>query len=137
MMRTYRELSQLKTFAERFDYLKLTGEVGKETFGYDRWLNQMLYSSREWQRLRREVIIRDNGCDLGIPGLEIKGRLIVHHMNPIIVEDVLQHSDKILDPEFLISTTIDTHNAIHYGIPRTDEIIERKPGDTCPWRKVL
>ena len=134
MIRTYNELSKLKTFAERFEYLKLTGIVGKETFGYDRWLNQSLYHSDMWRRVRHEVIIRDNGCDLGIDGLEIKGRLIVHHMNPISKDDLLARSEDIILPDFLICTTIDTHNAIHYG---DDSVLrqwkERTPGDTCLW----
>ena len=135
-MRTYSELSKLRTFAERFEYLKLTGKVGKETFGYDRWLNQALYKSDLWHKARNEAIIRDCGCDLGIPGLEIKGRLIVHHMNPITKIDVLEHSESLIDPEFLICTTIDTHNAIHYG---NDTVLnqweERTPGDTCLWHR--
>lgn len=135
-MRTYSELSKLKTFAERFEYLKLTGIVGKETFGYDRWLNQALYRSDLWHKARNEAIIRDCGCDLGIPGLEIKGRLIVHHMNPITKIEVLEHSESLIDPEFLICTTIDTHNAIHYG---NDAVLnqweERTPGDTCLWHR--
>lgn len=131
-IRTYSELSKLKTFAERYEYLKLTGVVGKETFGYDRYLNQALYCSAYWQRIRRQVILRDNACDLGIDGLEIKSHLIVHHMNPISVEDVLAHSEEILDPEYLICTTINTHNAIHYG-HMEEEWKERKPGDTRLW----
>lgn len=133
-MKTYSELAKLETFAERFEYLKLTGIVGKETFGYDRWLNQMLYHSDIWHRVRNEVIIRDNGCDLGVPGLEIKGRLIVHHINPIVKEDILQHEEMLADPEFLICTSISTHNAIHYG---DNSVLrpwkERTPGDTCLW----
>lgn len=135
-MRTYSELSKLRTFAERFEYLKLTGTVGKETFGYDRWLNQALYKSDLWHKARNEAIIRDCGCDLGVAGLEIKGRLIVHHMNPITKMDVLEHSESLIDPEFLICTTIDTHNAIHYG---NDAVLnkweERTPGDTCLWHR--
>ena len=133
-IRTYSELIKLETFAERFEYLKLVGIVGKETFGYDRWLNQTLYHSDEWHRTRRSIIVRDCGCDLAVPGLEIKGRLIVHHMNPLTEQDIILHSDAIFDPEFLICTCIDTHNAIHYG----DESIlnqweARKPGDTRLW----
>ena len=134
MIRTYDELITLKTFAERFEYLKLRGFVGKETFGYDRWLNQVLYHSDEWKRVRNIVVVRDCGCDLGIPGLEIRGRLIVHHMNPITEQDILQHSEALLDPNVLICTCIDTHNAIHYG---DDSILKqwqaRKPGDTKLW----
>lgn len=133
-MRTYSELSKMDTFAERFEYLKLTGLVGKETFGYDRWLNQALYHSDIWKRARNEVIIRDNGCDLGIPGLEIKGRIIIHHMNPIDKEEVLRHSEILVDPELLICTCIDTHNAIHYGNTSVlNQWKERTPGDTCLW----
>ena len=134
MIRTYSELIKLDTFAERFEYLKLTGIVGKETFGYDRYLNQLLYHSDDWHRTRNFVIIRDNGCDLGIPGMEIKGRIIVHHMNPITEQDILQHSDLLLDPEFLICTGMNTHNAVHYG---DDSILNawrpREAGDTKLW----
>lgn len=134
MIRTYSELSQLNTFAERFEYLKLSGIVGRETFGSDRWLNQVLYHSDEWHRIRNLIIVRDNACDLGVPGLEINGRLIVHHMNPISEDDIIQHSEALLDPEFLICTCIDTHNAIHYG---DDSVLNswqaREPGDTKLW----
>jgi len=134
MTRTYSELIKLETFAERFEYLKLTGIVGKETFGYDRWLNQVLYHSGIWYHVRNKVIIRDNGCDLGVPGLEIKGRLIVHHINPIAKEDILEHAELLADPEFLICTSINTHNAIHYGDNSIlKEWKERTPGDTCLW----
>ena len=133
-MRTYSELVKLKTFAERFEYLKLSGVVGGKTFGNDRWLNQALYHSDEWHRVRNIVIIRDNACDLGIAGLEIKGRLIIHHMNPIDELDILHHSENLLNPDFLICTCIDTHNAIHYG---DDSVLnpwhEREPGDTKLW----
>ena len=133
-IRTYKELSRLETFAERFQYLKLVGEVGKETFGYDRWLNQVLYHSDEWHRVRNQIIIRDNGCDLGIPDLEIRGRILVHHMNPITEDDILQHSDFLLNPDFLICVSHNTHNAIHYG---DDSILKtwraREPGDTKLW----
>ena len=133
--KTYEELSKLKTFDERFRYLILGGTIGEETFGYDRWLNQNFYTSDEWKRLRREVIIRDEGCDLGIPGLEIKGRLIVHHMNPVEKLDVLRHSDLLINPDYLICTSISTHNAIHYGdLSILEPYIERRPNDTCPWR---
>lgn len=133
-IKTYSELISLRTFAERFDYLRLVGIVGEKTFGYDRWLNQALYHSDEWHRTRNFIIVRDGGCDLAVPGLEIRGRLIVHHMNPLTEEDIIRHSDEIFDPEFLICTCIDTHNAIHYG----DESIlnrweARKPGDTKLW----
>lgn len=134
MIRRYSELIKLPTFADRFKYLKLSGFVGEETFGFDRWLNQALYHSDIWKSVRDQVIIRDNGCDLGIEDLEIKGRIIVHHMNPVTKEEIVMHSDTLIDPEYLICATINTHNAIHYG---DDSIlrpmVERKPGDTCPW----
>lgn len=134
--KSYTELSKLKTFEERFNYLKLKGEVGKITFGYDRILNQTLYSSSKWKRVRDEVIIRDNGCDLGSEGYEIHSKAIVHHINPISIEDIKNRSDCLFDPENLITTTHNTHNAIHYS---DEDIlvkgpIERKPNDTCPWK---
>lgn len=135
-IRTYSELITLPTFEERFQYLSLDGVVGKETFGFDRWLNQKFYKYPEWLSARDYVISRDNGCDLGIPGREIYGRIIVHHMNPISKEDILDRSDFLLNPEYLISTVSNTHNAIHYG----DESllvtapIERSRNDTCPWK---
>ena len=113
--RCYTELKQLKTFEERFEYLKLSGSVAYETFGFDRYLNQEFYKSETWKQLRRDVIIRDMGCDLGIPGREIESGLQIHHMNPITKEDILEHSDFLLDPEYLICTSADTHRAIHYG----------------------
>lgn len=136
MNKSYKELTRLSTFEERYNYLRLGGKVGKETFGYDRYLNQIFYQSREWRRSRDLVIIRDNGCDLGIEGREIFGRIYVHHINPITVEDVINNIDYCLDPDFLICTSSNTHEAIHYG----DEgllilnPIERKPNDTIPWR---
>lgn len=136
MIRTYSELSKLTTFEERFRYLQLEGSVGKDTFGYDRYLNQLFYTTQEWKRLRRELIIRDNGCDLGIDGYEIYGRIIVHHLNPITKDDIISRTEYLTNPEFLICTTHRTHNAIHYG----DESllvtapIERSPNDTCPWK---
>ena len=135
--RTYTELSRLPTFEERYRYLRLTGQVCKETFGFDRYLNQNFYRSQRWKRIRDEVILRDNGCDLGVEGYEIYGRIIIHHMNPITLEDIERESVYLLDPEFLICTVHRTHNAIHYG----DESllitapIERTKYDTCPWRK--
>lgn len=135
-IRTYSELIKLPTFEERYRYLRIGGRVGEETFGFDRYLNQMFYTSNEWRDIRDHVIIRDNGCDLGIPDREISGRILVHHMNPITVEDVVKRSKYLLDPEYLISTIKNTHDAIHYG----DESllftgpIERRPNDTCPWR---
>lgn len=135
-MRTYSELMKLPTFEERFEYLKLDGAIGRETFGFDRYLNQKFYRSKEWKDLRREIIIRDNGCDLAIPDREIFGKIIVHHMNPIVVEDI-EDFDYILDPEYLITTFIQTHNAIHYGdesILAPSSIVERSKNDTCLWR---
>lgn len=136
-IRTYSELITLPTFEERFEYLKLSGRVGDETFGRDRYLNQLLYQrSDEWKASRREVILRDNGCDLGCEGYEIYGQIIVHHMNPITIDDVMNLDPKVFDPEFLISTMHRTHNAIHYG--NADLLItapiERRKNDTCPWR---
>ena len=136
-IRTYSELSQLATFEERYQYLRLGGCVGKETFGFDRWINQMFYKDPEWLKVRDIVIMRDNGCDLGIEGREIYSRIIVHHMNPITKADILDRSKFLLDPEYLICTVKNTHDAIHYG----DESLlitlpmERSPNDTCPWRR--
>lgn len=137
IIRTYSELSKLKSFEERYRYLKLAGVVGKSTFGFDRYLNQMLYNSERWKRTRDKVIIRDNGCDLGVEGYEINDKIIVHHVNPITIEDIEEARDWIFDPEFLICTSDRTHKAIHYSdeglLPQLP--IERRPGDTCPWRK--
>ena len=135
--KSYSELKKFKTFEERFDYLKLSGAVGAETFGYDRILNQTLYSSHKWKKVRDEVIIRDNGCDLGIEGRDIYSRAIVHHINPISVEDITNRSDILFDPENLITTTHITHNAIHYSNESilAQEPIVRTPNDTCPWKK--
>lgn len=136
-IRTYSELSKLTTFKERFNYLRLNGFVGKETFGFDRYLNQVFYKSAKWRSVRDFVIVRDNGCDLGIEGREIYGKIIIHHMNPITVQDIERESEFLLDPEFLISTVHETHNAIHYGDENLliRDPIERKPNDTCPWRR--
>lgn len=135
-MKTYSELILLPTFKERFEYLKLSGVVGRDTFGFDRYLNQQFYRTSEWKKVRDAVIIRDNGCDLGIEGYEIYDRIIIHHMNPITANDVIKHSDWIVDPNQLICTSFRTHNAIHYGdisLIDTKPTI-RKPNDTCPWR---
>ena len=137
-IRTYTELSKLKTFKERYNYLKIGGIVGEETFGFDRYLNQMLYKSDEWKKTRRDVIIRDHGCDLGIDGRDIpEGMVIlVHHMNPITKNDIINNIEYVLDPEYLISTIKNTHNAIHYGnedLLYTDPI-DRFQGDTCLWK---
>lgn len=136
-LRTYTELKQLKTFEERYEYLKLDGQVGSDTFGFDRYLNQAFYRSPEWKSVRNQVIVRDNGCDLGIEGREIHTKILVHHMNPITKEDVLNRSDLLLNPEYLITTVKRTHDAIHYGDSNTliKDPIERSANDTCPWRK--
>lgn len=136
MIRTYSELRTYKTFIDRYNYLKLRGSVGIETFGFDRYLNQVLYRSRRWRRTRDGIILRDNGCDLGVEGYDIYDKIIIHHMNPLTIEDIEDDVDEIYDPEFLISVSFNTHQAIHYGdenlLPK--EPIERKPYDTCPWR---
>lgn len=136
-LRTYSELKQLNTFEERYEYLKLDGQVGVDTFGFDRYLNQVFYKSPEWRSVRNEVIVRDNGCDLGIGGREIHTKILVHHMNPISKEDILERSDILLNPEYLITTVKRTHDAIHYGDADTliKDPIERSVNDTCPWRK--
>lgn len=136
-IRTYSELITLPTFEERFRYLQLGGKVGEDTFGHDRYLNQMFYTSDEWRRIRRDVIVRDNGCDLGIQDREIHGLIIIHHMNPITIEDIINRSEFLLNPEYLISTVKNTHDAIHFSDERiliTDPI-ERRPNDTCPWKR--
>lgn len=136
-IKTYSELVRLPTFEERFEYLKLKGSVGKDTFGHDRYLNQVFYTSQEWRRLRDEIIIRDNGCDLGIEGREIGGKVYIHHLNPLGTNDILTHSEYLVNSEYLICVSFETHNAIHYGdinlLPR--DPIERKRNDTCPWRR--
>jgi len=137
-MRTYSELIKLETFDERYNYLKLDGSVGVDTFGFDRYLNQDFYRSVLWKNIRNHVIVRDMGCDLGIPGLEIPGKIIVHHMNPIELRDLQKDSRYILDPEYLICVSHETHNAIHYGLDHKNDIslpMERTPNDTCPWRR--
>ena len=136
IIRTYSELITLPTFIERYEYLRLDGRVGEETFGFDRYLNQIFYKSKEWEEVRNYVIIRDNGCDLGIKDREIHGRILVHHMNPITVEDILKRSDYLINPEYLISTVKNTHDAIHYGDSGllVTGPIERSRNDTCPWR---
>ena len=136
-IKTYSELSKLKTFEERYEYLKLNGSVGKETFGFDRYINQIFYKSQEWKSIRDFVIIRDNGCDLGIEGYELKDKIIIHHINPILQKDIYDRSNFLLDPEYLITTSHRTHNAIHYGDKTLLilEPIERKKNDTCPWKR--
>lgn len=115
MLKCYSELLRLTTFKERYEYLRLDGVVGEETFGFDRYLNQIFYNSQEWKDIRRKIIIRDNGCDLGLDGYEIRGKILIHHMNPIRQQDILLRTDLVLNPEYLIATTLSTHNAIHYG----------------------
>ena len=134
----YSDLLSYNTFEDRFNYLKLNSTVGDDTFGFDRYLNQQFYKSREWKSVRDYVITRDNGCDLGIPGMEIHGPIYIHHINPINIEDIEHSSDKLLDPENLICVSFETHNAIHYGddsfISR-NTVIERSHNDMCPWKK--
>lgn len=139
MNKSYTELSRLKTFEERFEYLRLNGRVGAETFAFRRMFGQRFYqTSKEWKDVRDHIILRDNGCDLGVPGREIYGeRIIIHHINPLTLEDIERHSDKLLDPENLITTIHNTHNAIHYGdssLLILDPIVRTK-NDTCPWKK--
>ena len=134
-IRTYRELKRRETFEERYAYLALNGSVGYSTFGFDRYLNQKFYTSKQWRDVRQYVIARDNGCDLGVEGYDIHSRLYIHHMNPMDTKSLIEGDPSILDPEFLITTTHRTHNAIHYGdesqLPK--EFVERKPGDTKLW----
>lgn len=135
--RTYSELIEIPTFEERYKYLKLSGVIGEETFGFDRYLNQIFYHSSEWKKIRNEVILRDNGCDLAFEGYDIFGKVLIHHMNPITLKDIAQRNLDILNPEYLICVSLDTHNAIHYG--DDSKIITvvptiRTANDTCPWR---
>lgn len=135
-IKRYSELILLPTFEERYKYLQLNGIIGDETFGFDRYINQMFYRSQEWKQVRDYVIVRDNGCDLGIEGHEIRGKILIHHMNPIGMKDIQQVNKFLLDPEYLITTMLSTHNAIHYGdesLLVTDPI-ERSKNDTCPWK---
>lgn len=133
--RSYSELALLNDFEERYNYLKLGGQVGEATFGFDRWINQKFYQSREWKSIRDFVIVRDNGCDLGILGYEIYSGLLVHHMNPITLDDIKHGDESIFDPNFLITTSLRTHNAIHYGDERllSRGPILRRFGDTHLW----
>lgn len=137
IIRTYSELITLPTFEERYRYLKLKGRVGEDTFGSDRYMNQLFYHSDIWRNIRDEVIIRDNGCDLGIEGRDICEKILIHHMNPITIDDIKQGSDFLLNPEYLISTSFNTHTAIHYGDESKLMITpsERHKNDTCPWRR--
>lgn len=147
-MKSYTELCQLATYEERLEYLQLHGKVGKDTFGFDRWLNQDFYQSREWRQFRDKIIARDGGCDLGCVdhpitdwvlrnGVSVRPKISIHHLNPITKEDVLRHSEKLLDPENAICVSAATHKAIHYGTGQKENLPDgdRKPGDTCPWRK--
>lgn len=135
LIKTHSELFRFETFEERFEYLKLTGSVGHTTFGFDRYLNQQFYQSHAWKTARRHVIVRDSGCDLGVQGYEIHADILIHHMNPISADDIIHGEEWITDPEFLITTTHNTHNAIHYGdkslLPAP--VLERRPGDTKLW----
>ena len=135
-IKTYSELITFSTFEERFEYLQLKGIVGQETFGFDRYLNQILYNSKEWKHLRNEIIVRDNGCDLALEGFEIHGRILIHHINPITIDDVIKRREMVFDPENLICVTHNTHNAIHYGDKSLliTGPIERRANDTCPWK---
>ena len=137
MIRNYTELIQLETFEERFDYLKLEGSVGTTTFGFDRYMNQNFYTSNQWRQIRREIIIRDDACDLGIPERSIYGHIRVHHMNPITMEDLELGRDIVIDPEYLICVSLNTHNAIHFGNKKNlfDLPVDRKKGDTTLWKK--
>ena len=138
MIRTYSDLMQLGTYEERLEYLRLRGVVGSDTFGFDRYLNQKFYRSPEWKRVRDEVIVRDNGCDLGLPGYEIGDRIFVHHMNPIDISDIQESTDFLLNPEYLICVSKETHDAIHYGADMSEyyerkRLVERSVGDTKLW----
>lgn len=138
MIRRYSELVTLPTFEERFRYLKLTGGVGKATFGFDRYLNQSFYKSHEWKRLRNEIIVRDLGCEMGLEGYEIGGRILIHHMNPITDKDIIDNTNFLMNPEYLVCVSHEVHNAIHYGdesIFRRMVLVERRPNDTCPWKE--
>lgn len=137
MIRTYSKLCEFDTFEERFRYLSLDGVVGRDTFGFDRYLNQLFYKSPEWKRTRQQIIVRDNGCDLGLEGFEIGGKILIHHLNPITAEDISDRSDLLMNPEYLVCVSHNTHNAIHYG----DESmiisgpVIRMPNDMCPWKR--
>ena len=137
MTKSYLEMIQLSTFEERYEYLKLGGLVGEETFGYDRYLNQVLYRSLEWKRFRRDIILRDNGCDLACDGYDIIGKILIHHINPITIDDITNRSSWLFDPNNVISTSLNTHNAIHYGDAELlmTGPIERTKNDTCPWKQ--
>lgn len=135
-IKTYTELLTMSSFEERYKYLRLHGQIGKETFGFDRCLNQRFYHSQEWKSIRDFVIVRDNGCDLGVAGYEIYGKIVIHHLNPISIDDLASMNNYLLDPDYLICTSMDTHNAIHYGDDclAAQAPIERTINDTCPWK---
>lgn len=136
-LRRYSELKRLKTFEERYEYLRIGGLIGESTFGFERYLNQQLYTSQRWRQLRNEIIIRDNGCDLGIEGRDIYDKIIIHHMNPLTRDQMQDPDESMFDPEYLICVSLNTHNAIHYGdasLLRKD-YIPRRPNDTCPWKR--
>lgn len=136
-IRTYSELITLPTFEERYKYLKLNGTVGEDTFGFDRYLNQNFYRSNEWKSVRNQIILRDRGCDLGIPGREIFGKILIHHLNPIVTKDILLQTEFLLNPDYLVCVSHTTHNAIHYGNENflLTMPVERSKNDTCPWRR--
>lgn len=134
-LRTYNELRQLQTFDERFEYLRLDGKVADVTFGFDRYINQNFYKSSIWLKTRRDIITRDLGNDLGVEDYEIRGGIIIHHMNPITVDDIVNNLDYVINPDYLICTCLNTHNAIHYGNRSPNIIVDRFRGDTCPWKK--
>lgn len=136
--RTYSELMSLRTHEERFDYLSLRGHVGRDTFGFDRYLNQQFYRSDAWKRIRQQVILRDNSCDMGLEGYDIFGTVYVHHMNPLTKGDILDSSEYLLNPEYLICVSRETHDAIHYGnkdILPYNRLVTRAPNDQTPWKK--
>lgn len=137
LLRTYRELRTLPTFIERYRYLRIGGVIGDSTFGFQRFLNQTLYTTKRWRKVRDDVILRDNGCDLGILDRRIDDCIIVHHMNAITIEDIQNGNEDVFNPEYLICTSLDTHNAIHYGDERllARDPIERTAGDTCLWKR--
>lgn len=136
IIRTYNEMIQLSTFDERFNYLKLGGRVGRETFGFDRYLNQRFYNSKEWKMFRNDIIIRDDGCDLAMKNYDILDEIIIHHLNPIRIDDIINLSDYLLNPNYAVCTHLGTHNAIHYGFepPISTRLVARCPNDTCPWK---
>lgn len=134
IIRTYSELIKMNTFKDRVQYLKLDGVVGETTYGFDRWINQMFYKSKEWRQIRTDIISRDLGCDLGIPGREILGKIFIHHLNPIMAYDIVHAKQIVFDPEYLITCSFDTHNFIHYGrVSAPNVVIERREGDTKLW----